>query len=142
MVKTVLKYFLSLIIFLLYGHGLLHAHTGRECIHYSSTEILDCIALSSQDTVQDDQALIEIPSSSNSKHDDLKFKASVIELEEEDESSESFKKYTDNVSYATFLHASLIPVFFYQDLKKGLISKKYYPYSTNKWYLRLEVFRL
>ena len=137
-----IKLLLSLGIFLLYGQSFLYAYTNHN--FYSSIEILVNSACITPGVSEINPILVKMPSSSGTNGDNLKVNALVVEVEEEDEISNSSKKFRGNVSYSTFFYASLTPGYLPQnEIKKGFfLSKHSYPCSPDKRYLLLEVFRL
>lgn len=145
MIKLIIRFLLSLSIFLLSGHGQLVAHTYKENIFHSSLKNLDKTALICLSKGQHDSKLLSIKrDSSGTAQEGFFTKASVVEINEKENECAPCKKPVNSSRYfSTLIHAQLIEYTSAYIKNRLSFYKQFARYlSPEARYLLFRVFRL
>ena len=142
MIKTLIKYLLSLCILLLSGYGHLSAHAYKESTFYAPLKNLQGSAQVSFDFVKNDQTFIIGSSSSGTEKENCIIEATDIkENEEEEYELISFKKHLASSNFFTAIFCALTFGYFYCTFKKILPFWNRLSYITSyRWYVVFQVF--
>jgi len=139
MKKLMIRFFLTLCIFLLSGYSQFYAHAGQDHILHSSVTTLNGPAHASLGTAQDHQALaLHFAASNTDSH-----KIVAEEITEEEHKSVSFKKYLESSSCITAVFYALTFAYFCHLIKKRLLSCEHsFDFASHKRYLLFRVLRI
>lgn len=141
MIKALIKYLLSLCILLLGGYSQLSAHANEEGDFYSPIKNLKGSEQISIGPGQDGPTFILKPASSGTEK--ASFTMDAAEIIEEKEEWSSFIKYLADSYYFTVIYYALTFGYLCYFIKKYLpLSKQSFDFSSYRWYLIFQVFRI
>jgi hypothetical protein len=109
MIMLIIRFLLSLSIFLLSGHNYLSAHTDKESIFLTAIQELEGSVNMHFDAVYHDPKLIIKGATSGTEKGDLILEVSVVEINEEKDEWLSNKKYVESSNFFTTLFYLQLP---------------------------------
>lgn len=137
MIKTLMKYLVSIYVILLCGYGNLYANDNQDSIAISLNK--EC---NQSDIIQSFHDLMTQSLQSNVSQDINKIRATDNEVAEEEEVASIKKDKTSSVYFSTVLYAEQLGCFC-NNVKKRLPQSKFFArFLTNKLHVIFSVFRI
>ena len=143
MAKAFLKYLLILCILLLSGYGHLSAQISKENTVGSTIKSLYGLEVASIHTTQKDQTLVVSSSSSSGTAKENHKKVVTAEYEIEEDDSVSFKRFLETNSYLTAIVYAFTFAYLFRCINKCFsITKHLSHFSSYRWHIVIQVFRI
>jgi len=139
--KFLVRFFISLFIFLLAGYGQVYAHTSQDTMNYAAIKSLSEPKHSVlADFIKSRDINVKADISALSKVND---KVDASDNEDEDEKPISIKKLLDNGNYYTTVFNTQTPGYFFSNVKKRLTNFKPFSSATSqRKYILFRVIRI
>ena len=140
MMRLLFKIFISLYVFLLSGYGQLDAHADNNPLSLTSSKSTENFGYSHSSTLQNDKFCTFLPVNSFAEKENLKFRATDNEDEEDDLSG--FKYLAINNCFTAVFYGQVSGYFCCRYVKKGLTYSNLFSYFSINKYIVFRVIRI
>lgn len=136
------RFFLSLCIFLLSGYSPLSARSYQEDIVFKTVvESLQAPTSANPGSIEHPQTFIDKTSSSRAQSQSIKLDFAENEIEEDE--LLSARKHAGSSYYMAIALCALVLGYLFSCIKQSLVSSGHYSYITSyRWYIVFSVFRI